>query len=333
MSTAPNPERTGFAGIARAVAAPVWAGLAAALTTVVPLAAPFLLPVAAARLTRALLEMASAPLALGAAAAVPAAAFVLAAVLSTKISWIAAVVSCAFIALPALGFAAAARDGRRYDRVYLVGACLTGVGVLSLLLGVEVGAGVDAARWLSDRIGAVLPEVLDTYRKGGASEATLEGAAQGLRYVRTAIEAALPGLALAGAVIYAAVVAYPLGNAAGLKTAAVAQPEFPRFSTPLGATVLFVPAGLLLALGGPGERPLALSLLAPLVALFFLRGLAILRALLDRARSGILARALAYGFVTLMPVPLVLALGGLFDEFIDFRARMAKASEDADDDI
>lgn len=332
MTTTPSGERTGLAGFARAVSAPVWAGLAAALTAAVPLAAPFLLPVAAARLTRALLETSSAPLALGATALVPAAAFLLGRVLAPELAWVAAVAGCALIALPALGFAAAAREGRRYDRVFLVGACLTGVGVLSLLLGVEVGAGVDVGKWISAHVGGAVPEVLDTYRKGGASETALEGAASGLRLMRTAVETALPGLALAGAVLFAAVVAYPLGNVAGLKTAAVGEPEFSRFSTPLGATILFVPSGLLLALGGPAERPLALSLLAPLVALFFLRGLAILRSLLDRARSGIFARALVYGLVTLMPVPLVLALGGLFDEFIDFRARMAKASEDKDED-
>jgi hypothetical protein len=58
--------------------------------------------------------------------------------------------------------------------------------------------------------------------------------------------------------------------------------------------------------------------------LFFLRGLAIIRALLDRGRTGLVGRALVYMLVFQMPFPLLLALSGLLDEFVDVRTRLEK---------
>jgi hypothetical protein len=85
-----------------------------------------------------------------------------------------------------------------------------------------------------------------------------------------------------------------------------------------------VPAGLLAAVGGASLRRPAVDLLLPLGVLFFLRGLAIIRALLDRGRAGLVGRALVYVLVFQMPFPLLLALSGLFDEFVDVRTWLEK---------
>ena len=132
----------------------------------------------------------------------------------------------------------------------------------------------------------------------------------------------LPGLVLAAAMGHAALVVYGFARASGIAGAEWSDPSFSRFRTPLAAAALFVPAGLLAAIGGPDLRRPAVDVLLPLTALFFLRGLAIIRALLDRGRAGLIGRALVYALVFQMPFPFLLALGGLFDEFVDVRARL-----------
>jgi hypothetical protein len=121
---------------------------------------------------------------------------------------------------------------------------------------------------------------------------------------------------------HAALVVYGFAKASGIAGADWEDASFSRFRTPLGAAALFVPAGLLAGLAGGDLRRPAVDILVPLAVLFFLRGLAIIRALLDRGRAGLLGRALVYALVFQMPFPFLLALGGLFDEFVDVRARL-----------
>jgi hypothetical protein len=71
--------------------------------------------------------------------------------------------------------------------------------------------------------------------------------------------------------------------------------------------------------------------LIPLGVLFFLRGLAIIRALLDRGRVGLLIRAPVYVLAVQMPIPVLVAIGGLLDEFLDFRGRFPRREEDDGD--
>ena len=133
---------------------------------------------------------------------------------------------------------------------------------------------------------------------------------------------------------HAALVVYGFARATGIAGAEWDDPSFSRFRTPLSAAALFVPAGLLAAVAGPDLRRPAVDLLLPLGVLFFLRGLAIIRALLDRGRAGLIGRALVYALVFQMPFPFLLALGGLFDEFVDVRARLDRippASSGPDD--
>ncbi|HQR46310.1 MAG TPA: hypothetical protein PK598_09880, partial [Thermoanaerobaculia bacterium] len=137
-----------------------------------------------------------------------------------------------------------------------------------------------------------------------------------------ALAAPLPGLALTAAVLFAALVVYPLGRLWGAEGRDLSDRSFSRFATPLWAAVAFVPAGRRAALGPAAARGPAVDRRLPLLALFFLRGLAIIRALLDRGRAGLLLRSLVYLVVFQMPLPLVLTLGGLLDEFLDVRGRV-----------
>src|SRR5207244_13206638 len=112
-----------------------------------------------------------------------------------------------------------------------------------------------------------------------------------------AVASYLPGLVLAGCVAHAALAVYAFGRTPGPGAEEMSEAPFARFSTPVAAAALFVPAGLVAAVGPRPLVPVAVDLLLPLFVLFFLRGLAIIRALLDRGRAGLLGRAIVYTFV------------------------------------
>ncbi len=283
-----------------------------------------LAPHAAARLGRAALE--SQRLATGfilPALAVPV-ALALGALVVPDGAVVAAVLAIIFVALPAVALFAAARDGRRRDRVLLAVVALTGIGGLAVLLGSAVATGRDPGAALAGRWAALVPEMLATYRSSGWSESSIATVARLFEFGRLLIEQQLPGLVLATAVIHGALVVYGFARGAGLADADWSEASFSRFRTPLALAVAFVPVGLLAAVGGAELRGAALDLLLPLGVLFFLRGLAIIRALLDRGRAGLVGRALVYLLVFQMPFPLLLALSGLFDEFVDVRTRLEK---------
>ena len=287
-----------------------------------------LAPHAAARLGRAALE--SKRLAAGfllPSLAVPV-AFLLGALLVQDGAIAAAVLAIVLVALPAVGLFAAARDRRRRDVVLLVVFALTGIGALAVLLGAAVATGRDPGTVLAERWAALVPEMLANYRASGWGESSVTTVARLFEFGRVLIEQQLPGIVLAVAMIHAALVVYGFARGAGLAEADWSEASFGVFRTPLAAAVAFIPAGLVVAVGPEELRRPALDLLLPLGVLFFLRGLAIIRALLDRGRAGLLGRALVYVLVFQMPFPLLLALSGLFDEFVDVRTRLEKRGAD-----
>ncbi|HYN41729.1 MAG TPA: DUF2232 domain-containing protein, partial [Thermoanaerobaculia bacterium] len=137
----------------------------------------------------------------------------------------------------------------------------------------------------------------------------------------------LPGLVLAFCAMHAALLVYAFGRRAGLEEAPLAPGSFATFRTPLAAAAAFIPAGAIAALADGLAVRAAVTLLIPLGVLFFLRGMAIIRALLDRGRVGLLIRAPVYVLAVQMPIPVVVAIGGLLDEFLDFRGRFLRKEE------
>jgi hypothetical protein len=301
--------------------APVWAGLGAALSVAVPPAGLLLVPVGAARLGRAALSAPTAAEAFAMAALAPVAAFLLGLLLGGGTAVWAAILAAALFALPALALLAAARDGRRRGDVVLVVAASAGIGLLSILLG-ALAAGTDPGPWLSDRLLEKVPEIVGFYRTAGWDEAAIITATRIFRLAGSMLAGELPGLVLAAAVLFGGAVVYLLGRLWGAEALDLSERSFSRFSTPLWAAAAFVPAGLLAAVGPAGARAAGMDLLLPLLALSFLRGLAIICALLDRWRAGPILRALVYVVVFQMPLPFVLAFGGLLDEFVDVRGRL-----------
>lgn len=304
---------------------PAGSALASALSLLLPPAGLFLLPFSAVRSARALfLAPGAASAFISAALAVPI-AILCGALAAPSGLFLVPSLTLAFVTLPALGIWVAAREARRRDEILLVVASLTGVGLLSLHLGISAAEGMDAGTVASRRLGGLLPDLLKAYRDSGLAESTVASLAQGFDLVRRSLETQLPGILLALAVLYAGAVVYLFGG--GRLRADGKGPEaFSAFRTSVAATVAFVPLGLVAVISGGEARHAAVDLLLPLAALFFLRGMAIIRFLLDRWRMGLFGRALVWLLVLQMPVPVLVALGGLFDEFFDLRTRVGPAA-------
>lgn len=240
---------------------------------------------------------------------------------------LAATCALAFVALPAVGLVAGATRGRRREELVWLSAALSGVGVLGAILAVTLVEGVDPGALLALKLDALRPELLDFYRKAGWTEETLSATGAAFDRMRDLVAWQLPGLVLAGSAIHAAILVYAFGRRAGLDEAPLAPGSFATFRTPLAVAAAFVPAGALAALADGLAARAAITVLIPLCTLFFLRGMAIIRALLDRGRVGLLIRAPVYVLAVQMPIPVLVAIGGLLDEFLDFRERFSRKEE------
>lgn len=292
------------------------------MTAAAPPFGVFLLPFSAGRLGVATLTTERVAWGFLLPACTPPLALLLGAALAPGAAGVAFVIAVAFVALPAAALYATGQGGLRRDRVLLVVFAVTGIGALAALLGAQIATGQDPGEVAAARWAAVVPELLKTYRSSGWGESSLATVGRLFEILRVILRDQLPGIVLGVAMVHAALVVYGFARASGIAGADWEDPSFSRFRTPLAAAALFVPAGLLAGVGGPDLRRPAVDVLLPLGVLFFLRGLAIIRALLDRGRAGLVGRALVYALVFQMPFPLLLALGGLFDEFVDVRARL-----------
>ena len=240
---------------------------------------------------------------------------------------LAATCALAFVALPALGLVAGATPGRRREELAWLSAALAGIGGLGVLLALTLAEGADPGALLALRLDALRPELIEFYRSAGWAEETLAATGAAFDRMRELVAWQLPGLVLAGCVIHGALLVYAFGRRAGLDEASLHPGSFATFRTPLAVAAAFVPAGALAALGGGIVARAAVTVLIPLGALFFLRGMAIIRALLDRGRVGLLIRAPVYVLAVQMPIPVLVAIGGLLDEFLDFRGRLSRKDE------
>jgi hypothetical protein len=292
------------------------------VTAAAPPFGVFLLPFAAGRLGVASLTTERMAWGFFLPACAPPLALLLGAVLAPGDAGTAFVIATAFVSLPAAALYATGQGGLRRDRALVVVFAVTGIGALAALLGAGVATGRDPGEFVAARWAAAVPELLATYRSSGWGESSLTTVARLFEILRVVLRDQLPGIVLGVAMVHAALVVYGFARASGIAGADWDDASFSRFRTPLAAAALFVPAGLLAAVGGPDLRRPAMDVLLPLSVLFFLRGLAIIRALLDRGRAGFIGRALVYALVFQMPFPFLLALGGLFDEFVDVRARL-----------
>jgi hypothetical protein len=240
---------------------------------------------------------------------------------------LAATCALSFVALPALGLVVGATPGRRREELVWLSAALSGVGALGAILAVALVEGVDPGAFLALKLDALRPDLIGFYRNNGWTEETLAATGAAFDRMRDLVAWQLPGLVLAACAIHAALLVYAFGRRAGLEEAPLEPGSFATFRTPLAAAAAFIPAGALAALADGLAARAAVVILIPLGTLFFLRGMAIIRALLDRGRVGLLIRAPVYVLAVQMPIPVLVAIGGLLDEFLDFRGRFSRREE------
>lgn len=240
---------------------------------------------------------------------------------------VSATFALAFVALPALGLVAGAAPGRRREELVWLSAALSGLGALGVILAVTIVKGADPGALAAHNIDLLRPELLDFYRQAGWTPEALAATGAAFDRMRDLVAWHLVGLVLAGCAIHAALLVYAFGRRAGLQEAPLAPGSFATFRTPLAVAAAFIPAGALAALADGFASRAAITVLIPLGTLFFLRGMAIIRALLDRGRVGLLIRAPVYVLAVQMPIPVLVAIGGLLDEFLDFRERFSRKDE------
>ncbi len=307
------------------ITGPVFAGTSGALSLALPLLAPLLLPLSVTRLLRRALQD---PNDLWAGfwppvLALPA-AFVAGLLLLPGGGFLAPVTVAVFVSLPTLAVFVSGRDGRPLADVTIVTAAICGSQMLAILAGVQIASGEEAGGYLARRLLEYGGEVGTLYRQAGLSETMITATQDVFVFMSRALEKVAPGIGLLIAVLYAAFVVYsaaPFGNGA---TKGVTGGSFSGFRTGAGPVFAFVLTGLAAGLGSGSVRSAGSWLVLPLLALFFLQGLAIIRFLLDRLGAGAFARILAFALALQMPMPLIIAGAGLLDEFFDFRQKLAR---------
>jgi hypothetical protein len=181
---------------------------------------------------------------------------------------------------------------------------------------------------LGDGLTALGLKTLDFYKASGFAEGTISSMENLVGYAVRAVTVAGPGIALALGVLYSAFVVYSSVPYALVPSLSVSEPAFSQFRLPTPAAILFVGFGVFSTITKGPSRQAALWLLIPLLALFFLQGLAIIRALLDRFSVGSIGRILVFALVLQVPLPAIVVLLGLADEFFDFRERFQRHEPD-----
>jgi hypothetical protein len=213
----------------------------------------------------------------------------------------------------ACGIAAGLARNRRPSRVFL-GLCV-------------YGAVAGAALWASTpsmdreagvRFDGMVQQWMASARQSGADAATLRNWQASAELVRDAVVRYAEGLIGALWVLVAAVAFY-LG-----RRFAVRAPEdggFARLRLPPALAGLFVLSGAAAALFRDVPRRVALDVLAPVLALYFVSGLSIIAYFARRwFRTGVL-RAAVYVMASWFPFSAGTAVLGLFDWYFDFREK------------
>ncbi len=293
------------------------------MTAAAPPFGVFLLPFAAGRLGVAALTTERIAWGFLLPACAPPLALVLGAILAPGAAGPAFVIATAFVSLPAAALYVTGQGGLRRDRALLVVFAVTGIGALAALVGADVATGRDPGEVAAARWAAAVPEMLGYYRSSGWGESSVATVARLFEILRVILRDQLPGIVLAIAMGHAALVVYGFARASGIAGrrlgGALLQP-LPHAARRRGPVRPGRPPRRRSAVRTCAGRPWTSCCRSP--SCFFCAGLAIIRALLDRGRAGLLGRALVYALVFQMPFPFLLALGGLFDEFVDVRARL-----------
>lgn len=232
---------------------------------------------------------------------------------------------------------AAAAAGEVVALLATAGACAVAAGLARtrrpsrVFLGLCVyGAVAGAALWASTpridreaamRFDGMVEQWMTSARQSGADAATLRNWQASAQLVRDTVVRYAEGL-LGVLWVLVAAVSFYLG-----RRLAVRAPEdggFARLRLPPALAGLFVVSGAAAALFRGYPRRVALDVLAPVLALYFVAGLSIIAYFARRwFRTGVL-RAATYAMASWFPFSAGTAVLGLFDWYFDFREKAEK---------
>ena len=213
----------------------------------------------------------------------------------------------------ACGLAGGIARDRRPSTVFL-GLCVYGAAFGALLWASAPQVDKEAGA----RFDSVVEQWMASARQSGADAASMRTWQASADLVREVVVKYAEGL-IASLWVLVAAVAFYLG-----RRLAVRAPEdggFARLRLPPALAGIFVMAGAAAALFRGAPRRVAVDLLAPVLALYFVAGLSIIAYFARRwFRTGVL-RAALYVMAAWFPLSAGTATLGLFDWYFDFRRR------------
>lgn len=227
--------------------------------------------------------------------------------------------------LPAL-FASFARGRMDPSRAFLV-LCAAGTFLLAgLFLGGAAASGRPVGEEIAREFDRMIPAAIESYTRSGMDAETVARVRATLQAAREFSRSYWAGL-LGLLWVVCAWISFYAGARAARPAPSAEATRFETLRVPAAVAPLFVAAGAGSVFLGPDLRPVAGSVLLPLLALYFVAGLSIICHFARRWFRVRLLRVGLYTLVAYFPMNVGVALLGLFDWYVDFRRRGAGAIE------
>ena len=227
--------------------------------------------------------------------------------------------------LPAL-FASFVRGHMDPSRAFLL-LCAAGTLLLAgLFLGGAAASGRPVGEEIAREFDRMIPAAIESYTRSGMDAETVARVRTTLEKAREFSRSYWAGL-LGLLWVLCAWISFYAGARAARPADSAEATRFEALRVPAVAAPLFVAAGAGSVFLGPDLRPIAGSVLLPLLALYFVAGLSIICHFARRWFRVRLLRVGLYTLVAYFPMNVGVALLGLFDWYVDFRRRGAGAIE------
>lgn len=227
--------------------------------------------------------------------------------------------------LPAL-FASFVRGRMDPSRAFLL-LCAAGTLLLAgLFLGGAAASGRPVGEEIAREFDRMIPAAIESYTRSGMDAETVARVRATLEKAREFSRSYWAGL-LGLLWVLCAWISFYSGARAARPAGSAEATRFEALRVPAVAAPLFVAAGAGSVFLGPDLRPIAGSVLLPLLALYFVAGLSIICHFARRWFRVRLLRVGLYTLVAYFPMNVGVALLGLFDWYVDFRRRGAGAIE------
>lgn len=239
--------------------------------------------------------------------------------------WSRGVLAFGAAALPAV-FASLTGKGVDHSRAYLL-LCASGILVLTgLFLAGAAVSGRPVGDEIAREFDRMIPAALESYGRSGMDADTVARVRATLETAREFSRRYWAGL-LGLLWVFSAAISFYGGSRAARPAPSAEAARFDDMRVPAAVAPLFVVAGAGSVFLGSSLRPIPVSVLLPLIALYFVAGLSIICHFARKWFRFWLLRVGLYTLVAYFPMNVGVAILGLFDWYVDFRRRGAGAIE------